>query len=100
MGRLLILAAFILLALAVFFIVRAVRTSKDRKLGDRGYYVLQFERTNGTMVTICKNGKAIRDEGFVSYDEPNRSERLIEVVTAASIKAEDWNLTDTALDYV
>lgn len=99
MGRLILLLALVLLVLAVWFIVRASRSSRQRRAGQgEGWFPRKIERANMVELRLEKYGHPGRREAVIYYDDPQFSSRLVEEWARIEVKADDWNSTNRALD--
>jgi hypothetical protein len=93
MGRLVFLFALVLLALAIYLIVRARRASRE----EQGYQVQQYDADGLTVIRISRHNLRGRIEAAIPLDDPDYSARVLEEWARATVKAEDWNSTRKAL---
>lgn len=103
MGRIIILLALILMALAIFMIVRAMRASRASHDDEIGYQVIKFDRLNAatgrseTVIMLKRANLKGQVQAVIGMDDRDYSERVVEEFARASVKADDWNSTNRAL---
>lgn len=95
--RLLPLAILVVIALTVFFTVRALRARRAKHELDRGWYAQQMDIGDSTHVIIARYGCRTHSEAIIDFDDPNYSEKVIEAYAQAQVKADDRNSTIRAL---
>lgn len=97
MGRLIFLAALVLLVLAVYFAARASRARRISQEINRGWYPVAIDLFDQTLVRIDHYDRRPYVIAQLNRRDPDYDNQKIEAWGQAVVKAEDWNSTDKAL---